>query len=322
VRGIAIAMIAAGCAGADTADDDGSSPDASGPTGGDAANAFVLDAWTTLPAGRGLVLHANLPVRDADCGALPVTGAPCGDVDADGLTDAWEDLALDRLRPVLRLDEAEPLIDDTAEHVAMVGRVAPVPASTDIDVVMFVLIGYSIDYGSCGGISGHDGDPERVAIHVRGVAGGGAGDVEVVEAYTAAHEYTATDHGHVFGGGELADLIHASDATTGDPRWVVLPSRGKHATYGTAALCESASQIPCFAEECVPDGVADPAAFDLLPPVVNAGEDAARRIDDLTPIGFPGDTAWGDQPFCGGHGGSSCSAKVRDKLLIDPFGVM
>src|SRR4051812_25490754 len=83
-------------------DDERADPDAAG-VDDDAAPAFVLDVHTALAADGALVLHTNLPARDGDCTVLP--GAPCGDLDGDGLTDAWEDVVLDRLRPVLRLDE-------------------------------------------------------------------------------------------------------------------------------------------------------------------------------------------------------------------------
>ena len=100
---------------------------------------------------------------------------------------------------------------------------------------------------------------------------------------------------------------------------MVYPSADKHATYATIAICEGVSVVPCFDEDCAPDGVNDPSKFDRLPPFVNAGEETAPLVSDLTAIGFPGDDAWADQDFCGGLGGATCSAPVRDKLLNDPF---
>jgi hypothetical protein len=32
-----------------------------------------------------------------------------------------------------------------------------------------------------------------------------------------------------------------------------------------------------------------------------------------------GDSAWAEQNFCGGLGGTECSSPVRDKRIADPF---
>lgn len=283
---------------------------------------FELVVHTARPDGA-LRLLTNLPARAAACRALPFVGAPCADLDEDGLVDVWEDVALDRLRPLLRLDEDEPAVPDLLT-IADVGRVAPAsPAPDDpVEVVALIMLGYARDYGSCGGFTGHNGDSERVGLHLRAFDGGGAGDVEVVAAYTAAHEGTTNDHGKVWRGAELRALTTVDDPISDEPRWVVFPSAAKHATYGTLAQCEAVSQLPCVDEDCGPDGVAEPSRFDRLPMIVNAGEDDHRLVNDLGPIGFPGDTAWGTAQFCGGRGGASCSSPVRDKLLVDPFDVL
>lgn len=80
-----------------------------------------------------------------------------------------------------------------------------------------------------------------------------------------------------------------------------------------------ASFIPCLDEDCGPDGVDDPTLFDILPPFVNAGEEAAPRVTELSALGFPGEQAWAAQDLCGGLGGTGCSSPVREKLLVDPF---
>ncbi|MCC6522669.1 MAG: hypothetical protein IT373_08425, partial [Polyangiaceae bacterium] len=250
----------------------------------------------------------------AACLALPVVDAPCADVDGDGLTDAWEDAALDRLRPIQRLDEAEPLVSDPGAVLADVGRVAPSGAFVHV----FVMLGYSRDYGSCG-LTAHNGDSERVALELERLASDGPGDVRVRQAYTAAHEGTVSDHGRVFAGAERLLLVHDADPVVGEPRWVVYPSAAKHGTYATIDICENISFLPCIDEDCAPDGVPNPADFDRLPVVVNAGEEAAPRVTDLAVVGFPGDDAWAAQDFCGGLGGGTCSAPVRDKLLVSPF---
>lgn len=271
---------------------------------------FVEQARTELADGT-IVLRTNVPARVSGCDAAP--GAPCEDRDADGLVDRWEGLVLERLRPLVQLDEAEPLLDDAEAVTAMVGRVAP--AETGEGIRAFIMIGYSRDYGSCG-LSAHDGDSERVALSLELL---GAADVRVASAYTAAHEGTLADHGRVFTGADLSMLEYVDDPVGGEPRWRVQSSERKHATYASVALCEGASMVPCFAEDCGPEGVDDPSRYELLMDVANAGEPDAPMLTDLGPIGFPGDDAWADRDFCGGRGGSNCSSPVREKLLVDPF---
>lgn len=274
----------------------------------------MLSVHTALE-GSTLQLLTNLPREAATCAALPVTGAPCEDLDLDGLTDAWEDVVLDRLRPAVILDEDEQLVGDANAVQGIVGRVAPAGGA----VRVFMMLGYSKDYGSCGGFTGHNGDSERVALSLVPVLNGDPGDVQIDAAYTAAHEGTSNDHGHVFTGAELSQLTFGNDVTLGEPRWAVYSSADKHATYGSIAICEGVSIIPCFDEDCAPDGVANPADYVRLFPFKNAGEEAHPLLTDLGSLGFPGDDAWATQDFCGGLGGSGCSSAVRDKLLADPF---
>ena len=77
---------------------------------------------------------------------------------------------------------------------------------------------------------------------------------------------------------------------------------------------------PGLDEDCEPDGVDEPRDFERLPAIVNAGEEDAPLLSDLSESGFPDEDAWLDQPFCGGQGrDTSCSSSVRQKLLEDPF---
>lgn len=288
------------------------SSDSSGANSSDSGGSFVPECHTRLTPEQRLAFTCNLPRVLAECAALP--GAPCEDLDADGLTDAWEDLLLAAMRPMRRMDEAEMLLADPAAVTGDVGRVAALADHLRV----FVMLGYSIDYGSCG-FTGHNGDSERVALDLVPDPEGGPGGALVVGAYTAAHENTASDHGKVFVDAALDQLVYTVDPRTTHPRWVVFPSADKHATYATLAICEAISQIPCLDEDCGPDGVDEPALFDILPPFVNAGEEAAPRVTELSVLGFPGEQAWAAQDFCGGLGGTGCSSPVREKLLVDPF---
>lgn len=287
-------------------------PSGGGQVGG--GSGFELEVHTESDGMPGLVLRVNLPIDTAACVALG-GGRPCDDLDADGITDAWETAALDRLRPIQRFDEDESLIGDATFALGDVGRVAP--AGDHVHV--FIMLGYARDYGSCGGFTSHNGDSERVALELERMGRAGAGDVRVKQAYTAAHEGTASDHSRVFSGADLALLTMGSDPATREPRWVVFPSADKHGTYGSIQICEDISIIPCFDEDCGPDGVADPSLYDRLPPFVNAGEEAMPLVTDLAVVGFPGDDAWAAQDFCGGLGGTGCSDDVRNKLIPSPF---
>jgi hypothetical protein len=113
--------------------------------------------------------------------------------------------------------------------------------------------------------------------------------------------------------------VTAADPVSGEPRWVVFPSRDTHASFATLEMCQALTSDPCLQESCGYDGPSDAGAFERLLPFVNAGEESAPRVTDLSPIGFPGEDAWLDQDFCGALGGSSCAFSVRQQLLSDPF---
>lgn len=291
----------------------GGSSTTTGAAGSTTSESAALQMYTLLAGDGRLGIHANLSPSIDDCDP-GIVDAPCEDLDEDGLVDTWEDEVLQLLHPIRRMDEEESLLDDADAVVADVGRVSVGGPG----YVVYIMLGYSRDYGSCA-VTSHNGDSERVALQLEAWPDEGPGGVLVYAAYTAAHEGSVNDHGRVFAGSEVADLVVDDDPQTADPRWVVFPSANKHATYASIDICEGISVVPCFDEDCAPDDVPDPEAYDLLPSVHNAGELEARRLDDLGDIGFPGDSAWADQDFCGGLGGSDCSSSVRSKLLEDPF---
>jgi hypothetical protein len=264
---------------------------------------------TERSSGGGLILRSTLPAVLTDC--QKVAGATCTDADHDGLTDGWESLVLDRLRPLVRFDEKESALSDSFAVLASVGRVMPLGGPK---VHVFIMLGYSRDYGQCG-FTAHNGDSERVALELQLIGGG---DAQVMQVYTAAHEGEATDRSQVFGSSKLGSLTYANDAQTGEPRWVVYSSRNKHATYGLQALCEG-SYVWCLSDACAANGVSNPKDYEALFPTVNVGEDWARLVDDLSSVGFGGESVWSGQPFCGGLGGSGCAASVRSKMTSDPF---
>ena len=284
------------------------SPDA-GPS------VFTLRAYTE-PDPTGVIrLRSNLPAEVGACLAVPMREVPCGDGDGDGLVDAWEDVVLDHLRPLVRLDEDEPLVDDAMATVGHVGRVHPVVGG---HYRVFLMLGYGQDYGRCG-LTGHNGDSERIVLDLEAFAAGDGGDVRLSGLYTASHEGTANDHSQIFRGDALSMLERGVDPTSGEVRLLVFVSEGKHATYATNAICEGVSSVPCLQEDCEADGVLDASRYQILMPYVNAGEPTSPLVTDLASLGFIGDDAWAEQPFCGGRDRGSCAAPVREKLLLDPF---
>ena len=260
----------------------------------------------------GLRLNTNLPMLYSDCLSLDFIDVNCQDLDQDSLTDGWEELVIEHFRPILSLDEAEPFPDDSDGVFAQVARITP----TNEWIDLFIVLGWSRDYGRCG-LSAHNGDSERVALRLTPDLE--TNSISFYSAYTAAHEGEITDAGRVWEESELSQLDFILDPQSSLPRWLVYPSEGKHATFATVEHCESVSFIPCLDEDCAPDNVSNPDDWLLFGSVVNAGEEDFPLQEDLSVIGFPAESAWGEQDFCGGLGGSGCSSPIREKLLNNPF---
>jgi hypothetical protein len=278
--------------------------------------ALSSDAGSAPPPATTHVVNGALELRTplfplaADC--IQNGGGDCADLDVDALSDAWENEVLQRFRPKLIFDQNEGMFAEGHEPV-MVGRVGLV-AVDPLEVHVFIPILYPRDYGACS-ITAHNGDSERVALHLKE-----EGDALVmVAAYTAAHEGAPSTQSQVRQGDELLELVYEDDGQ-GQATWVVFPSRDKHATYATAEQCNGAIPIPCFNEECLPDDVPDPENYERLLPVHHAGEEIAPLITDLSILGFPGEDAWVDQKFCGGlERGITCAGAVQKKLTESPF---
>ena len=268
------------------------------------------------PDGR-LAVHVTVPMRVDACRPLEPLGIRCDDIDEDDLVDAWEDALLGRLTPVVRFADDEPAFTDPEARFAAVGRVAP---RHDGHILVVVTLLYTHDYGSCG-VGAHPGDAERVALLLEPYEDH---DVVVTAVFLAAHEGGAR-----FGPGELHHMRYVDDGNPAyasydqrscgaEPRWLVFSSKGKHATYVSAQVCEDARKFICLEEDCGAP-YETPQPFDRTPPVFNAGEPEHPRLQELDPIGFAGDHAWLDQRFCGGVGKRGCPPSVRSKLLDDPF---
>jgi len=288
----------------------GSAMDSSDTGEPDPPEPFVLVVAVHPEDGALLEIDSNLPADISDCLAIPETGAPCADEDADDLVDAWEELVLQAVRPVLRMDEDEPFVTDEGGVLVQLGRVSPWDADT---IWVPIVVAWSRDYGRCG-LSDHNGDSERVVLLGERTISG----LRITAAYTAAHEGEITDQGRIWEGDDLAEL--QVESWDGILRWVVFPSEGKHATFGTVAACESAHFLPCLEEDCAPDGVSEPADYDHLPEVANMGEPDHPFFAELSAMGLPGEEPWSDQRFCGGlDRDDPCSSPLSEKLTRFPF---
>ena len=276
---------------------------------------IVFELTVTVDLFEGaLRLQTNQPILTLDCQQLAWDGLNCSDVDLDGLTDAWEDLAIQYLRPILLLDEAEPYLSDMTGHFAQILRVTREMDSIDV----YSVLAWSRDYGRCF-VSSHNGDSERVVIRLQFDAETNAAWYS--QAYTAAHEGELTDAGQIWS--DVSLLTYVTEPTTGYPRWVVYPSEAKHATFGSIDDCENVSFIPCLDEDCAPDNVSSMDLWQdgwyLDGPFVNVGEKNQQRMNELSAVGYPGEYAWEDQDFCGSLARTTCSSSIREKLSTIPF---
>ncbi len=212
---------------------------------------------------------------------------------------------------MVRFAHEEPLFCDISAVISGAGRVTPGPEPGRVRV--FFMMAYTSDYGRCT-VARHRGDLERVVLDFA-VEGEVA---RLVRAYTAAHEYTAFDGGRSFGGDSLAELEYRPSPVSGEPRWVIYASGGKHASYASRAACSSHSQLLCSREDCRPP----PGGYrEVLFPSENAGEPLAPMVWDESSRLFP----WSTEPYCpplrfSREDNTPCGpGKPVDKLLRDPF---
>lgn len=277
--------------------------------GPDGASPYRVETAVTAD---GFELVTDLP-READDCLADRGAAGCADHDRDRLVDEWEEVLLDRLRPFVRIDEGDPLRVDPRGRVGSVGRVARLGGAGEATLRVFLVLGYSRDYGRCT-FDEHLGDSERVVLDLAPSASA-RGAVRLVRAFTAAHEGTGQDSSDLFEGERLLELEYAEDPQLGQPRWVVYASRSKHATFASPALCEAnESWIFCGDEDCAA-GRVDAPPNELLMPVVHAGEPDAPLADQMMD-----EPIWDDVDFCGGlgHGDEPCASPLREKLLLAP----
>jgi hypothetical protein len=249
-----------------------------------------------------LRFSSTIPASAVACRQHLGADEACDDRDLDGLADQWERALLDRLQPTLRLHSDEPLLGDVNASAVALGRVVPA-AEPPGRLRVFIALLYGRDYGRCS-FTGHRGDVERVALDL---APAGA-DFVVVGAYTAAHEYTAFDGSRLYREDELSALELEADVASGNLRWRIYASSGKHASYVSPATCRAHASALCTREDCPPAA----GGRDLLTGIRWAGEPRCPAAP------------WGPAPFCGlrlfdGMDSTGCAPPIREKLMRDPF---
>jgi hypothetical protein len=238
---------------------------------------------------------------------LWVTPAQADDGDGDGLDDALEDAVAAHFFPYVWFDSGEnggctDPATDTNPGTA-VARVRPHPADASKIAVSYAIL-YRRDCGDWWGGS-HNGDvePFTLTLAPNGACQYGFGAHALK---TIAHEGTAFEHVDQSMLGNACDWGRLAGGSPQVAR--IYSAENKHGNYASLGSCEDGAAGNDHCSE----------SFTRDYTVVNAGEDHARRVDELSGHQFPGEFAWTAQPFSGSLGsGGGDAGLVRDKLLND-----
>ena len=251
----------------------------------------------SLPRGFGRSADGSLRLpskhfpRDArSCGAMS-----CKDADRDGLNDLWENLAIEQLRPRLRLDRDDALFRHKQDSVRVLSSLSPLRRSGRDYVLLANVVAFSRDYGYYG-ILDHPGDTEAFGMLYRVEQDGG---LRWVSSVARGHGcLTCSPRFHV---------LRQEFAPDGVP--LVYVERDKHGLWQNGSDCRARAAFSCRGDR------------ELRPPASNVGEfseDGSRglidALDGLALGGvfgelagvFPGDAIWSAQRaripgrFCGG----------------------
>jgi hypothetical protein len=222
------------------------------------------------------------------------------DPDADGIDQAWENFALEQVKPIIELDEQESWLDNRDQQfVALLTRVSPYPSrGTPTFIVFAYVVAWSKDYGGAGGIEEHRGDDELVTLVYRvkserslrldwvyTSAHGGinshagvwnADDPTCNRAYIADSGYLSLGTSKTVG----TELMCAS-LTMSKNRVKVQASQDKHALYPNKDICENHATLVAvlggsvYGEDC---GGGGDSLFDAY----NIGEpETVPLVDNL-----------------------------------------
>jgi hypothetical protein len=236
---------------------------------------------------------------------LSIGAAQADDGDGDGLDDALEDTVAANFFPYVWFDSGEDCTapaTDTNPGTA-IARVRPHPGDPSKIAITYVVL-YAEDCGDWFG-GGHNGDvePFTLTLAPNGACPHGFGAFAVK---TISHEGTAFEHVDQVNLGNACDWGKLAGGSPQVAR--VYSAENKHGNYASTDTCEDGA---LGNDHCSESFLRDYT-------VTNAGEDAARRVDELSGQQFPGEFAWTEQPFSGGLGaGGGNAGTVRDKLLDD-----
>jgi hypothetical protein len=229
------------------------------------------------------------------------------DNDGDGLDDGLEDAVAANFFPYVWFDSGEnggctdPATDGNPGTA--VARVRPHPADASKIAISYAIL-YRRDCGDWWG-GGHNGDvePFTLTLAPNGACQYGFG---VLALKTIAHEGTAFEHVDQVAIGNACDWGRLAGGSPQVAR--IYSAENKHGNYASLGSCEEGALGNDHCSE----------SFTRDYNVVNAGEDGARRVDELSGFQFPGEFAWTAQPFSGSLGaGGGDAGLVRDKLLDD-----
>ena len=238
--------------------------------------------------------------------ALSLTPAFADDGDGDGLDDGLEDTVAAQYFPYVWFDGGEnggctDPATDTSPGTA-VARVRPHPGDGAKIAVTYAIL-YRRDCGDWFG-GGHNGDvePFTLTLAPNGACATGYG---VYSMKTTGHTGTAFEHSDTRMLGNVCDWGKQAGGSPYEAR--IYSSENKHANYASLGTCEDGA---LGNDHCSESFTRDYTVF-------NAGEDGARRFDELSGQQFPGEYAWSAVAFSGSLGHSSDAGMVRDKFLDD-----
>lgn len=186
-----------------------------------------------------------------------------GDLDGDGLDDAYE--------ATLARDYLPYLSNDPADGCALSGIVYRARPHPD-DPANVVITHVRVYHEDCGYFNGHRGDDEVFGVTIDPRMPAPAG---IVAMKAIGHQDTLCEG--VTECGACPGLRACTTAQVhGEAFPVVFSSRDKHANYVVAAAC---TLTACF-DRC------DLSPTPTVPPLVNAGEPGRPLVADLTTDGF------------------------------------
>lgn len=240
---------------------------------------------------------------------LPLTPAyAVTDNDGDGLDDGLEDAVASWFFPWVWFDRGEnygctdPATEIPPHPGTALARVRPHPADSAKIAVTYTIL-YRRDCGDWFGGSHHgDVEPFTLTLAPNGGCPHGYGAHAL---RTIAHEGTWFEHIDDRMLGNACNWGRAAGGSPYDAR--IYSAENKHGNYASLSSCEGGAAGNDHCSE----------SFTLAFNVHNAGEDHARRFDELSGHQFPGEYAWSAVRFSGSLARTSDAGYVRDKLLSD-----